>query len=648
MAPKKGARRGKPASGPPPRKETPDPPVLPYPILLHRVAFLAVMALALVLSLRQMGSPDIGFHLRTGDYILSGHGFPRTDPFTITMRTHRYTDTSWGYDVLAASLYRMAGAPGLVVFHAALVLFVFFMLYRTARLVRGDPTTLVLALLAGVVAMETRFEVRPELVSYALLALLLHLLCRYVEGMPVRLWSLPLVMLVWGNLHSLYVLGWLVMGVFVLGSWLAKKRFDTTLARWCLLAVLIAFVNPYGWRAITFPFTLLTRFGEQNPFAQTIGEFVSPFALRTFARFPFYPELPIWTYRVLAILSVPAALVMARQRRWWMVFLWLAVGSLSIKMVRNVPLFVLGMLPGLVWALPLERGLAWFRMSAPRRRVVVRASTVFAILFALGLGLRVVHNAYYVDARRADRFGLGWSAMKLPIETAEYLKRAQLPGEMLNDLNLGGYLMWAQPKPVFIDGRLEVVGESFYHYYLDVFHSERALETCVAEHHIGWIVFPYLDEMDLLRRLSKDQGWILVHVDPVAVVFEKTGAASGPPAPLERPPEIDFRSLPGLAGHPRPGRFGHWLSGFVRDQEFPFAAFQRGLFHTVREEMGPAAGWLAESIRQSNGAYYETYLTLAQVLDQIGERQLARQAFEVVLREDPQNRIALKRTRGGP
>src|SRR6185436_13072671 len=152
--------------------------------------------------------------------------------------------------------------------------------------------------------------------------------------------------------------------------------------------------------------------GEQNPFAQTIGEFVSPFALRTFAQFPFYPELPIWTYRVLAILSVPAALVMARQRRWWMVFLWLAVGSLSIKMVRNVPLFVLGMLPGLVWALPLERGLAWFRMSAPRRRVVARASTVFAILFALGLGLRVVHNAYYVDARRADRFGLGWSAMK--------------------------------------------------------------------------------------------------------------------------------------------------------------------------------------------------------------------------------------------
>jgi len=444
------------------------------------------------------------------------------------------------------------------------------------------------------------------------------------------------------------VLGWLVMGVFVIGSWLARKRFDTTLARWCFLAVLIAFVNPYGWRAITFPFTLLTRFGEQNPFAQTIGEFVSPFALRTFAQFPFYPELPIWTYRVLAILSVPAALVMARQRRWWMVFLWLAVGSLSIKMVRNVPLFVLGMLPGLVWALPLERGLAWFRMSAPRRRVVARASTVFAILFALGLGLRVVHNAYYVDARRADRFGLGWSAMKLPIETAEYLKRAQLPGEMLNDLNLGGYLMWAQPKPVFIDGRLEVVGESFYRYYLDVFHSERTLETCVAEHHIGWIVFPYLEEMDLLRRLSKDQGWILVHVDPVAVVFEKTGAASGPPAPLERPPEIDFRSLPGLAGHPRPGRFGHWLSGFVRDQEIPFAAFQRGLFHTVREEMGPAAGWLAESIRQSNGAYYETYLTLAQVLDQIGERQLARQAFEVVLREDPQNRIALKRTRGGP
>ena len=647
MAPQKGAPRGKPASGPPRRRpEPPDTATLPSPTGLHRVALASIFALALVLSLRQAGSPDLGFHLRTGEYILEGHGFPRTDPFTETLRTHRYTDTSWGYDVLVALLYRLGGAPALVFAHAVLILLVLGVLYRTTRLAAGDPTTLTLALLAGVIAMETRFEVRPEIVSYAFLTVLLHVLHRYALGLPVRLWALPLLMLGWSNLHSLYVLGWAVMAAFVVGLWLARNRFDTTLARWCLAAILVAVLNPYGWRAIAFPFTLLTRFGEQNPFAQTIGEFVSPFALGTFARFPFYPELPIWTYRVLALLSLVSLTLLARRGRWWTVLVGGIVLGLSARMLRNVPLFVIGLLPALVWTLPLEGWLGWLGMSRRVRIGLARGCTLFAVLFALGLGLRVVHDAYYVDARRPERFGLGWSTTRLPVETAAYLKSAHLSGTMLNDLNLGGYLMWAQPAPVFIDGRLEVVGESFYRYYLDVFHSESALEACVTQRHVGWIVFPYLENMELLRRLSQDSRWTLAHVDPVAVVFARTSANPLPPAALELPPRSDPATLPGLAGHPRAGRLSRWLYGFVAHQTFPFEVYQRGLFHTIRREMEPAAGWLAESIRQSNGAYYEIYLSLAQVLDQLGQRDLARRAFRVVLEEDPTNRIALRRIGG--
>ena len=647
MAPKEGAPRGKPASGPPRRR--PEPPgtsLPPSPTWLHQVALFCIFGLLLVLAVRQVGSPDLGFHLRTGEYILEGHGFPRTDPFTETMRTHRYTDTSWGYDVFVAAIHRLGGAPGLVLAHALLVMFTLFMLYRTTRLLAGDPTTLVLVFLAAVVAMETRFEVRPEILSYALLAVLLHLLHRYAAGLPVRLWMLPALMLVWANVHSLYVLGWAAMAAFVVGLWLSRKSFDTNLARWCLLGVLVAVLNPYGWRAVAFPFTLLTRFGQQNPFAQTIGEFVSPFAFRTFAQFPFSPELSIWTYRVLALLSVVSLLVLVRRGRWCSVLMGLVVLALSARMLRNVPLFVVGMLPALVWTLPLEARLGSLGLSRNARTAIARGCAALTILFAVGLGLRVVHNAYYIDARRPERFGLGWSAMRLPVETADYIRQAHLSGSMLNHLNLGGYLMWAQPQPVFIDGRLEVVGESFYRYYLNAFHSEPALEACVAEHHVGWIVFPYLEQMELLRKLSQDPRWTLAHVDPVAVVFARAASNPIPIATLEPPPQVDPATLPGLNRHPRTTRLIRWLSGFVKTQEFPFEAYQRGLFHTIRREMGPAAGWLAESIRQSNGAYYEIYLSLAQVLDQLGQRDLARQAFAIVLEDDPTNRIALKRIGG--
>ncbi|HET9232939.1 MAG TPA: hypothetical protein VFP10_02220, partial [Candidatus Eisenbacteria bacterium] len=213
MTARKVKRTGTPAAAP----ARPSPTAALPPSWLHYLALVAVFLVAALLSLRDVGSPDMGFHLKTGDYILAGHGIPRTDPFTDTMKGHRYTDTSWGYDVIVATVFRGGGAAALVLFHTALVLFTFFMLYRTCRLLGADPTSLVLFLLAGVVASETRFEVRPEIVSYALLALLLHLLHRYAEGKPVRLWSIPALMLAWSNVHSLYVLGWLAMAAFLAG-----------------------------------------------------------------------------------------------------------------------------------------------------------------------------------------------------------------------------------------------------------------------------------------------------------------------------------------------------------------------------------------------------------------------------------------------
>src|SRR5262249_18407303 len=205
---------------------------------------------------------------------------------------------------------------------------------------------------------------------------------------------------------------------------------------------------------------------------------------------------------------------------------------------------------------------------------------------------------------RPERFGLGWSTTRLPVETAEYIKNAHLSGTMLNHINLGGYLMWAQTQPVFIDGRLEVVGESFYRYYLNAFHSESALEACVAEHHVGWVVFPYLEEMDLLRRLSQDPRWTLAHVDPVAVVFAGPTSNFKPdPIPTQLwppPPPVNPASLPGMGGHPRSSPRLRWLSGFLVKQEFPFDEYQLGLFYTIRRDMKPAAEWLALAIRNSN------------------------------------------------
>ncbi|HUN81115.1 MAG TPA: hypothetical protein VMV81_06340, partial [Phycisphaerae bacterium] len=85
------------------------------------------IALLAIFAFRQVSSFDIGFHLKAGDYILSGQGWPRHDSFTYTLNDHPYIDTSWGYQVLVALSERAAGPAGIVLFHELLLLGTFLL-----------------------------------------------------------------------------------------------------------------------------------------------------------------------------------------------------------------------------------------------------------------------------------------------------------------------------------------------------------------------------------------------------------------------------------------------------------------------------------------------------------------------------------------
>ena len=209
---------------------------LPWPC---RCALAFCFALLLMLAARQVGSLDVGFHLKAGEHILHGNGWPRTDPFTFTMTDHLYTDTSWGYQLLLALTYIVGGAPGLVLLHVALALGVFAIVCRTCRLTPVDPVSLAALMTAGVLASEMRYDVRPELVSWLFLALVLHILHRRAEGLSSPLPALAVIHLVWANTHSLFILGWGALACFVAGSWLRRGSLDRKLAAWSLISALV-------------------------------------------------------------------------------------------------------------------------------------------------------------------------------------------------------------------------------------------------------------------------------------------------------------------------------------------------------------------------------------------------------------------------
>lgn len=592
-------------------------------------------------ALRQVASPDVGFHLKAGNHILSGNGWPQNDPFTYTVTDHAYIDTSWGYQTILALVERLAGAPGMILLHVLLVLAVFSLVTLTVRTVPSEVALLVPVLLLGGVAAEPRLEVRPEVLSLTFLAAVLYLLHRHAEGLRSPLWLLPPIFLLWTNSHSLFVLGWVAMACFVAGLLLKQKQVDRRLLAWTAASLAVGLINPYGWRALAFPLTLLTRMRGENVFSRNIGEFASPFEYAASDQLMFYLA-PILCFFAFALLVVLSLRPLVRQKRYSCVLLAVAFLPLALAMFRNMPLLAVSCLPGVVWGLSFGRMMDKLRLRGRTRHGLRRAFVGFVLLLAVVSSVRVVTDAYYISARRLERFGLGWNSLVLPLDAANFARDAELPGRMLNHLNFGATLMWSLPDPVFIDGRLEVMGEAFYEEYREALDSRAGLLDAVNRYGIGWIVFPYRLSPRLLRELARDPDWVMVYVDHLATIFVRRGQGvealvDESVRALERqaPPIVQTSTLPGLGGTARATAFERWVAGLVRRRVYPGESFNRGVLRAYLGMPAHAAGEFAAAIHESEGEYYEIYNNLGSALLAMGRLEEARACYRIFVEDVP-------------
>jgi hypothetical protein len=601
---------------------------------LERVALAAVLVFLGLFALRKVGSPDAGWHIRTGRDIVAQRALPELDTYTYTVTDRANLATSWLYDVGSALVHDTLGPAGLTLAHAALLVLAFALALRAASLGPHDAGLLASLGLVGVLACEERFEVRPEVVSYAFLAAALLVLQGRSEGRPARVWTLVPLFWLWSNTHSLHVVGWGVLGCFVAGGWLRDRRVDLPLLAASAASVAVALLNPYGWRAMAQNLSLITRLREGQVFGETIAEYASPFTtlgeVETL-RLHLVPVVALLAYALLTFLSLPG---LVRQRRFSAILLALMGLGLALSMERNAPILVLATLPGTAW------GLAQLVPGAGRARGFLAAGTrVGVVLLALVGSLRVVTDAYYADRGRLERFGLGWNPWLLPVDAAAWARASGLEGRVLNHLNFGGHLSLELGRPVFADGRLEVMGEEHYRYALRSFSSLEGLEAAAERYGADWVVLPYQVVPDLIGPLVADPGWRLVWFDHLAAIWVRAGTHQEVQPhrrvlELAQPaPDVDLGTVPGLGAVPHEGGLAGWLAGLVQRRTYPVESYCLSVFHYLRGDLARFAWYSADALRSSRGAHGELYGNLGSALLSAGLPEEARTCF-VLARED--------------
>ena len=601
---------------------------------------LACFLLVALLSIRKIGSDDIGFHLKAGEWIVQHRAFPQKDTFTYTQTGRDYLDSNGLYQVLLYGLYRVFGYPALTLMTAAVIVGVFFLLWVRLQATRSPSWAISLLLLAAVLGMERRFIVRPEVFSWIYLGVTLWVLDQRFNRTRNLLFLLPFLQWFWINTEGLFMLGWASCGIYFLSERLHKKKWDRSLALYSLISVAAGLLNPYGLKGLLFPLKLWTRLQDSNPYKQTIAEFFSPWRALQVQNLALDTHLHLFLFFAVAALGLMLMSLTFQQRKFHEPLLFFIFLFLAAKALRNIPLLMLVALPIIAsCASSLRMDLRWAWLSRPR---VAWALSFFIFLWCL----RVFTNAYYISDRRNDRIGLGLDYQVLPAKACQFLAQNGLSGRMVNDLNSGGWLDWQASQPTFMDGRLEVPEDSFYPRVLQSY-EPGGLIPLLALTDAQLVVLDYNSSSPWVDQLNRFSNWRLVYLDECAAIYARSDCAPQLPAlsfaalltTMGVPMETNASAQSQLQGLSL-SNWSTWLRGYYQPQAYAMGDLSMGLFALRAKAYDPARALLMEGFRRTSGWYPEIFLDLGLVHLALGDLETARLCLTYTLQLDPQNKTA--------
>ncbi|HEV2098170.1 MAG TPA: hypothetical protein VGR45_04515, partial [Stellaceae bacterium] len=329
------------------------------------------------------------------------------------------------------------------------------------------------------------------------------------EGSRPPFSLLPL-MIVWANLHGGFMFGVALAGFVLIEAVLfpasGRSRFDEA-KRWGLFVLLTAgagLMTPNGVAGFLQPFRLLAMPALKSSFV----EWQSP-------DFQHFPALEACLLGLIALGFTTGARLQPMR-----LLLVLGLSHMALQSVRNAEL--LGFVAPLAVAPHLGPKIAdlirelptssFSRYAARLCAPASRAAVALAVLVMAGASLPLLlHPIERKDGRQTPAKAL-----------AAARRMGLLSGRVFNSEAFGGYLIF-EGVPSFIDGRIEMYGNSFLARYMKAQSGDAAtLGALLDRYHVTWALLA--PTQGAAMRIESLDGWRRVYGDADAVIDVRTDA----------------------------------------------------------------------------------------------------------------------------
>lgn len=481
------------------------------PSVAHCIFLAVFVSVTFFDGQRLLSDCDTGYHIRAGEYIIKSLSIPKYDIFSYLSPPIPWTAHEWLTEVIMAMVHQYFGLTGIVIFFAALIGTISSLIYKILKCSGKDTLLIILLTIFTIIISRIHWLARPHLFSWLLFLIWYYILDSYEYRAKNYLYVLPAIMLLWVNLHGSFIAAFAITGIYFISNalkMLVSKKQEHNLfwnkAKWygsiMVIISLMALVNPYGYHIFKFPFQLMSSTCIMN----NVSEFVST---------PLYRYIPftLFFYVIIVLFAVSKTRLNLTE-----VLLLVLFTHMTLYSVRFVPLFAMITAPIILrlgndlWAetrLNVSSFLRNASLNIAKFDSAARGIVVPFIVFIV-LCLFIMNTSHY-----------SFDSKTKPVYASEFLKTAQLQGNMFNHREFGDYIiyrLWPQYH-VFADGRSDMYGEERLKAYFRVERIEPGWRDILDNYKINWII--HEANSMLTTFLLQREDWKIIYIDNVASIF---------------------------------------------------------------------------------------------------------------------------------
>ena len=438
---------------------------------------------------------DYWWYLRLGAEIVNTRAVPVIESFSYTQAGQPMIYHSWLSAVFFWALNALGGINLTILVAALFIASAYALVWR--MMVRNglEARWASLLLILVEVASNQNWAMRPQLFAYPIFVLSLYLLWDWEQGRDKYLWALPLLTLIWVNLHGSFALVFLLAGAaFVFGKG-DRKKMGLILA----LMFIAMLINPRGVGVSDYILNSLTNTSNQDYSVEWLPPVNEGFQANLFFA----------SYLILMLLaSISPRKLSLLAWSWLLGFGWLALSGSRYDIWY---LFIFAVMSAALLAPMLKK-------KKPKKEQ--KENPAFNILVIVML---VLLSFLFFPSVRTAWMPAAPAALSedTPVEAAAWIRaHPELRDPIWANLTFESYLVYALPeRPVWIDTRFEVYPENHWDNYLAVSTARWNWEEILLENDIQTLLLSLDVQKDLITALNTSPNWERIYTDQISTIY---------------------------------------------------------------------------------------------------------------------------------